>query len=331
VASLLPRAIPFTIDERPPAAPLYPDRAPGAAATLDAIYATLLRTERSVERLRRDTEAIQSLLASPERAGAAVPGSAPAPRAAVRVRLFGSFELEVGGSVLRGEIGRKARLLFAYLATEPGRRVPKDSLIEMFWPASAPRRGSNNLSIAVFQIRALLKQVFPPPRHGLLVQHGAYCLDDGPWAVDVAEFERALLDAASAEREDNREAARTAMLAAVALHRGVFLEADPFEEWTIPLRRAFAAKFGGALSWLAEDAARARDWKSTRLYSLQLLHHDNCDENAARWLMLAEWRLGNRRSALERFREITQRLEDELGVEPSAETMKLHQLIVSTP
>ncbi len=60
-------------------------------------------------------------------------------RQKLTLSLVGPFEVWVGDQKVTCWPGRKARQLLAYLALEKGRMVPKDVLIELFWPSA---RGS---------------------------------------------------------------------------------------------------------------------------------------------------------------------------------------------
>ncbi len=243
-------------------------------------------------------------------------------------RLFGTFEAFCSGVPIARWTSRKARLLLAYLAMHPRRRVPKEVLIELFWPECPPARGANNLSIAIYQIRAWFKDEADTRTLGICVQQGLYCLDpEGSSWVDVEEFETRLAEARTALQTRNKDRAREHFAAAVELYRGDFLESDPYEEWTVEPRQAYASGCRQAIGWLASDAAELGDWPKVIELAERMLRRDSCDEDGHRWLMTAHWRMGNRAQALHQYQACSKRLEEELGVTPSEETRQLLRTI----
>lgn len=202
--------------------------------------------------------------------------------------------------------------------------MPKDVIIELFWPDFSSRRASNNLSIAIHQIRASLRELVPAGSRGVCVQQGLYGLDRGlAWWVDVHEFQRHVSQARKALQRQNTDLARQELAAAVDLYRGDFLESDPYEEWATEPRRFYGADYSRSLAWLAADAAERSDWSRVLDYAGRIVRRDPCDEQGHRWLMTTHWQLGNRVQALLQYRTCSERLMEEMGVQPSEETQKL--------
>lgn len=279
----------------------------------------VLRRE-SAEVLRRMTSSFPTVDApsAPADEGRAVgePG--------VRFYLFASFEIRAGGQSVTRWTSRKSRLLLAYLAMDAKRLVPKEALIELFWPESPLERGSNNLSIAIYHIRAWLKELRPTGDHGICVRQGLYGLDpDAPFWVDVGEFRARLSRGRSSLQRGDREAARRDLAAAIELYRGDLLESDPYEEWTVEPRRTLGEAYRWAVARLAADAAEGSDWPAVEDYAKKIEQRDACDEEAHRWLIRAYWQTGRRSQALLQYRTCSERLRKELGVSPSAETEEL--------
>ncbi len=246
------------------------------------------------------------------------------------MKLLGDFEVSAGGQVVTTWAGKKPRLLLAYLAMERGRMVPKDVLIEIFWPSVKPERGANNLSIAVHQIRASLATVAPELADAVIVRGGLYGLDHEKVAVDLWQL-RLALDRAKASLERNeRKAVRADLIQAVSLARGQLLQNDLYEEWTVQARRTLSAASHKALSWLAVDAADCGDWSSVINFSERMLTYETCDEAAHRLLMLAHWKTGSRHLALKQYTICRSTLESELGVPPSQKTLRLYREIAGS-
>ncbi len=312
-------SLPFALTTGPPPAP----PAEGVLGRLNSLERLAMETRDSVQRLLRDSSDILRVLAEPSETAA--PASDLETRSLLaesshdlNIRLFGGCEVSDARGATVSWKNRKARSLLAYLALEPRRVVAKDVLIDLFWPDSPAERGSNNLSIAIFQIRSALKPFISAKSRGIVVQQGLYRLDpDVSCWVDVHEFQERISQARATDLRQDREKAREHFVEATAIARGSFLEHDLYEEWTVEPRRAYDANIGRAFAWLASDAEVDGDWKRLIDYASQILARDLCDEDAYRWLMTAEWRLGNRAKALQQYEACVERLQEELGVAPS--------------
>jgi DNA-binding SARP family transcriptional activator len=90
--------------------------------------------------------------------------------------------------------GRQGRILFAYLAVQHGRSVPRDELAELLWGEDLPATWEKALRVLTTKLRALLEecgidgssmlrsafgcyQLTLPAREALLVQPRAVRLD----------------------------------------------------------------------------------------------------------------------------------------------------------
>ncbi len=240
------------------------------------------------------------------------------------LRLLGPFEARVGEMPIATWPGRKARLLLAYLALERGRMVPKDVLIELFWPGARADRGANNLSIAIYQIRSSLAAISAEAAHAITVRQGLYGVDPSRVEVDLWALQAGLDQARHALLEQKDKPTVQALLhAAVNLCRGELMANDPYEDWIAEPRRTLNVAWHQALVWLATDASIQEDWLAVLDFAGQILQRDGCDEAAHRMLINAHLRLGNRSQALQQYRVCVETLRNELGVRPAPETLSL--------
>ena len=125
-------------------------------------------------------------------------------------------------------------------------------------------------------------------------------------------------------------AARAAAAASVSLARGELLPDDE-GEWVEADRAAAGALVGAARRVEAEAAARAGDHLAAIAGAEGALAHDPHDERALRLLMASHAAAGRAASALAAFARVRERLVDDLGVSPSAETEALHEEILLRP
>ncbi|MPZ49097.1 MAG: hypothetical protein GEU75_07315 [Dehalococcoidia bacterium] len=239
------------------------------------------------------------------------------------LRLLGPFEARIGDRVVTAWPGRKARLLLAYLAMERGRLVPRDVLIELFWPGAREGRGANNLSIAVHQIRSSIAAILPLTTQAIIVRQGLYGVDSECVSVDLWDLQSTLDAARRALELKDKPAAQAHLRKAINLYKGDLLASDPYEEWTAEPRRILDTASHQALTWLAAEASTRGNWQETLEFASQMLQRDASDEAAHRLAMDAHLKMGNRSQALQQYQLCVETLRRELGVTPSPETRRL--------
>jgi DNA-binding SARP family transcriptional activator len=307
-----------------------------AGRQLDAIVAELETLHTLANESRRELELLkvisnEILDSIKPRSVSLQPGdpSAATPAPALDVRLLGRFEVRLHGKAIERWPSRKARLLLAYLTIERGRTVPKDILVDLFWPDVSPERGSNNLSIAVHQLRSTLSAVDPLLVDAVVVRQGMYSIAVESVSVDLWEFQAELRAARRALERKDDDTTRAALLRAVEICQGDLLESDPYEEWATEPRRTLSVALNQSLAWLSADAARAGEWPRVVELSRRILTRDRCDETAHRWLMTAHVKSGNRPQALQQYRTYEETLQQELGVGPSEEMRLLHEQLLA--
>jgi DNA-binding SARP family transcriptional activator len=83
------------------------------------------------------------------------------------------------------------------------------------------------------------------------------------------------------------------------------------------------------LESLAGVAQKMEDWPKSMRLAKKILHEDPFREDIHCLVMRAYAAMGNRGAVKEQFEGLRRLLEDELGVEPGAETRKVYQDLVS--
>src|SRR5262249_12866730 len=78
----------------------------------------------------------------------------------VRISLTDRLALEANGSRLDEQRfpGRQGRIVFAYLAAQKGRPVPRDELAEVLWGDELPATWDKALRVLMTKLRALLEE-----------------------------------------------------------------------------------------------------------------------------------------------------------------------------
>lgn len=246
----------------------------------------------------------------------------------LRIRSLGAFAIWRGDQELRDRDWRssRARQLFQFLLTERGRTVPRDRVLETFWPDMAPDGAANNLRVTLNRLSKALEPDRPDgaPSSYVLQQGETYTFNvQSDYQLDAADFAAAVLEGQRAERSGQRQTAIAALRRAVALYNGPYLPDASYEDWTVVERERLTMLFSDAairLGLLLLDEGMAHEAIGL---AWRVLESDQAHEDAYRLLMRAHAYLGERSTALRIYQRCVDALREELGVEPMRETEAL--------
>lgn len=223
----------------------------------------------------------------------------------------------VGASGENGEValgGPRHRKLLATLLADPGRAVPSERLIEALWADAPPRGATAMLHVRISELRKLLRGEDGPEL--IRTRRPGYLLDVEPGQVDAYRFEQLAVAGRHATVAGDAATAAARLAAALALWRGPAL-ADLAD-------RLFAQPEIARLESLraqvlqdrigAELAAGRHHDVIAELEALVRVHP--LHEQHRLHLMLALYRCARQSEALAVYRDIQDRLRDELGVDP---------------
>jgi predicted ATPase/DNA-binding SARP family transcriptional activator len=234
----------------------------------------------------------------------------------VQIALLGPLDIRAddGGSI---EVpGVRLRALLIALALEPGRVVPRATLVDWIWGEQPPADAANALQALVSRLRRLL------PDGSLEGQAGGYRLIVPPGAVDAVRFEQ-LLDAA----RGGDDAQRTRLLReALDLWRGA-----PMRDVEVRDSEAVDAvitRFEGLRLAATEDLyeSEIRLGRAAEQVSelTELVARYPVRERLVAALMRALGATGRGSEALVVYQDAREALADTLGVDPSPELSALH-------
>ncbi|MFC7979802.1 BTAD domain-containing putative transcriptional regulator [Streptomyces cinereoruber] len=228
-------------------------------------------------------------------------------------KILGPLEITAAGKDIT-VTGMRLRTLLTLLLLNVGRPVGNERLIDGIWGGRAPRTAEAQLRICVSRLRCLLAE--GGVRDVIATESRSYRLTVPEDRVDVPRFRNLLDRAGHAEASrDDAEAVRL-LRAALDLWRGPVAEG-----LTSPPVRAAAAS-------LDEERASALE----RRFGIELRlgrHHRIIPELAASaaeypfrenlqsQLITALYRAGRQADALNIYRELKQRLAEEIGIDPS--------------
>ncbi len=220
----------------------------------------------------------------------------------VQIRILGPFEVLADDGVPADVPGARLRALLIALALEPGRVVPRPTLVDWIWGDDPPADAPGALQRLASRLRAAL------PGGVIEARAGGYRLTVHPDAVDAVRFER--LVGAARPRE------------ALALWRGVAMEdvgpqdSDAFD--------AAVTRLEGLRLAAVEDRFDADVGPGDVAELTDLVAAHPLRERLVAALMRALVAAGRDSEALLVFQRAREALADALGVDPSPELSALH-------
>jgi pimeloyl-ACP methyl ester carboxylesterase/DNA-binding SARP family transcriptional activator len=223
---------------------------------------------------------------------------------AVRIQLLGGFSLHVGGRpVIAGATGRRDPIRLAeYLALTPGRRAHREVVIDALWPDAPLDTVANRLHKAAHYLR---RSVGRADSVVLTADTVALFPEDGSgMEIDAVLFEEL------AQRGGEEDADR-----ALELYAGDLLPHELYEDWTFHHRQRLQL--------------RHRELLRRRGRFAELVALDPVDEEARVGLMRELLASGDRAGVLRHFEALTDTLERELGIGPSAEACEVRDLALA--
>jgi DNA-binding SARP family transcriptional activator len=262
--------------------------------------------------------------ASPAHDDAAMPGDG---RDVLAIQCLGPFCVLHGERRLEPWPNRRAKTVFKYLVVHRDRPVPKETLMEVFWPDTEVDAARNNLNVAVHALRRFLRDAHAKVSH-VVFHDGCYMIDPTlPVWVDASEFERL---AAAGELHDRRgrlpEAVRD-LHAAEALYQGGLFDDDPYEEWMLARRRELQDRYVAVLERLGELYRAVDDDRACLDVARKIVAVEPFREAAHRELMRCYARQGQQHLALRQYLDCAAALQDALDTRPEPRTVELYEQI----
>lgn len=218
---------------------------------------------------------------------------------ALRLRLLGGFDLEVGHTVV--ELPHSAQRVLALLALRPY-TLQRGFLAGSLWLDAPEERAAANLRSAIWRIRQL--------GHPLLViGHGALRVDPRV-TVDVS-----LAREAAHRWLAGRPTASDVAGASSPLRADVL--PDWYDEWVVDERDQFRQLRLHALEEMARRLIAMGRFGEALVAALEAAHEDPLRESAQRTLIEVHLAEGNTGEAVRQLRRCEQLFQRELGVRPS--------------
>ena len=237
----------------------------------------------------------------------------------VEIRVLGPLRVRTAdGQLIKDKdwrTGKNADLL-RWLALEAGRPVPVDVLIDGLWPEAEESRARASLRTAVSHLRRVLGPE-------VIERSGSDVVLKSAW-VDASTF----VGMAEHVTHRRRDGDAAAVLAVAREADSLYLTDVPVTEGTPTAIRQHASALASARRQLLGDAAELAlelGWMRDAIdYAARLREIDAVSELASRVLMLGYAGIGEVHHALQEFERCRRVLDEELGVDPSAQTRAVH-------
>ena len=228
----------------------------------------------------------------------------------LEVQLLG--HLAVADSGHRIDAVRNPRLL-AYLLLNRDRAIERTEVAFTLWPDSSDAQALTNLRRELHALRRGL----PNAERLLAIERRTIrWRPDGSFHLDIAAFEDAVERAAGGGVGELRSA--------VALYRGDLLP-GVYDDWIQPHRDRLRMKMVETLDALAAGLEDRREYRAAMEQLRRLVAIDPLDESRYQALMRVAAFVGDRTAGLRAYHACASALRDELGIEPSRETLDAYQ------
>lgn len=252
----------------------------------------------------------------------------------LEIKLFGRFEVFRNGKPIPEEAWgrRKTRTLLKILLTNPGRVFTNDQLIEFLFEGENVQNALDNLYGRVSELRRALE---PELKRGVdsafILRHGqTYRFNlDGSIQIDMIDFQQGLQSALESADAQEWIGAIEQFDDVLPLYRGEFLAEDRYEEWAEARRGELRDMHLKGLTRLADCHAHLGRLRQAISCCQRILGIEPYRESVIRQLMEYQHKAGQRAQALDTYNEGERALREYLDVDPSPETLALHQQIAS--
>ncbi|HEY6295097.1 MAG TPA: BTAD domain-containing putative transcriptional regulator, partial [Streptosporangiaceae bacterium] len=240
----------------------------------------------------------------------------------LRITLLGGFSVSVGAEPIPDEAWRRRKpaAILKILALASGHRMHRERLMDHLWPELELAAAGANLRKAIHQARSALDGVSRGAARLIEFQNDVVSLASDGLIIDAASFLSALT---AARRSGEADGYRSAL----AWYGGDLLPDDPYEEWADGTRRELHDAYVGGLSEWCELLEANGDIESAMEAARTLVAAEPTREESHAFLMRLYGLAGRRSDALRQYDHLSEILDHELGIEPSARVQRLREEI----
>jgi predicted ATPase/DNA-binding SARP family transcriptional activator len=253
------------------------------------------------------------------------------------IKLLGAFHATVDGEPIAESRTKKIEALLAYLAMESDVVHRRETLVGLLFPEQPEETARTNLRQTLTRLRRAIFDKDADPPFLLISRESTQFNLDSHVSLDVIQFHQ-LTNGCDEHKgsQNGRCADCMARLAeGLTLYKGPFLDgfflqdSTTFDEWANTHRAYFKQVAQTSLHKLATYHEQRGEYLQAETAVRQLIGIEPWDEAAQQQLMRLLAYQGQRNAALYQYQTFFTLLEEELGVEPIAETQTLRTQIAN--
>lgn len=308
---------------------------PRAVRAAEPVRAFVLaqRSELAQRRRRRERKRAEYAATHPDAfldARRPLCGPAVAERAPLlTVNLFGGLDVRLGDDPVdpRAFRRQKVKVLLALMALNRGRDLSRERLMEVLWPGMPPDSARKSF----YTVWSLLKKAISLPSGAcpyLIRQRSACRLDGTLLRTDLADFD----DVCRSLHFDALDGDGWVQVS-VQVEQRFSGEIMPGDSGTAAIERArseYRLRMVDALVAASRRLVAQRRAQEGLWFARAAFKRSSAREDVYTALMEAQLAAGQRSSALETYFACRKYLVEELGIDPSLETMALYRSIIES-
>lgn len=244
---------------------------------------------------------------------------------ALRIDLFGRFEISCSGNPVAGLEGRKVQELLAFLLLQRPRAFSREYLAELLWGQRAPAQSKKYLRQTLWQVHSALAALDGEAERSapLQVDDQWVCFNQQcPLWLDVAAFEEAYGAAQGIAGRDLDDDRAAGLRQAVGLYHGDLLEGC-YADWCLFERERLQNMYLAMLDKLMAHCEAHGDFEAGLGFGALILRVDRARERTHRQMMRLYGLARQRTDALRQYQRCIEALREELDVAPSPRTVEL--------
>ncbi len=249
----------------------------------------------------------------------------------LKIYMLGRFAFEYDGQIILEDEGKihKVWTLLGFLISNHNRRIGAHELPELLCGDDRSNNPAKAVKNLVYRLRCLLSDSGLPEQNYVVQNGGIYSWNNEcEFSIDTEEFME-LYNMAKKVTYDYEKAVDL-YLKAIALYKGKFLPHAVYDEWAVNATTYFHRVFTECIFELYAILEKKRDFEKMLPVCEKALAIDAYDEAIYRIYIYCLAELGRHKEALIAYESITNRLYDELGVNPSSELRGLYREIIKT-
>jgi len=255
------------------------------------------------------------------------------------IKLFGAFQVSLNKKPVESIMSDKSQALLAYVAVESHRPHRRDHLAGMLWPNQPENKALHSLRQALSSLRKTFQDRHREKQFIIVNRDSIQFNNNSNHELDIRKFNALINKAFQFYNRDGDEISRIhfrALKQAAVLYKGHFLdqfylkESVYFEEWSMLQREIFTRKVLEVLNCLVEYYERQGNYQQALQCATKMVELAPWEEHAHRIVMLQLALNGQYSAAGNQYHSLSRYLKQEIGLEPTAETVKFYEKIRST-